>query len=161
MLITDIYPLTSTPRFRGELLNNPTNMRPGNPPIPWLGLSPVQTDSGFAQFISPDYGYRAAAITMRTHATNTRNIPFTLAKAITIWAPPEENDTDKYIANVSQWTGIITTDVIDVLNMSTMLSLLAAITREEQGRCIYPTALIQHGLTMVAGWHDAPADMAV
>ena len=33
-------------------------------------------------------------------------LTLTIAQAITKWAPPEQNDTAAYIANVCEWTGL-------------------------------------------------------
>ena len=55
------------------------------------------------QFESIEYGLRAAFVLLRTysakyHANCIRDI-------ISRWAPPTENDTERYIRNVCQWTG--------------------------------------------------------
>lgn len=39
----------------------------------------------------------------------------TVAQALNEWAPPVENQTNAYIANVCKWTGCKPTDIIDSL----------------------------------------------
>jgi hypothetical protein len=160
--LSTVYPLTDTPTHRGELNNNPCNIDRGIPPIPWLGLAPASmqhADPRFAVFIAPEYGFRAAAINMRTHAARTR--PFTLAAAISIWAPPNENDTKNYLRNVSTWTSYQSTTVVDTTRLDMMVKLLTAICRQEQGRCIYPSEMVEHGLLLAGGWQMLPTDAKV
>jgi hypothetical protein len=152
------------------MLNNPTNMQRTDPLIPWLGLAVPQTDVRFLKFIDPAYGYRAAMKALRTHAERTilqGNI-FCITTAITVWAPPnkpgapqDNNNTRAYIENVALWSQIRPAAPLDVTDMEMMMALLTAITRQEQGRVIYPADLIQHGLSMLEGWRVTPAQEMV
>ena len=74
---------------RGIRNNNPLNIRRGKDQ--WQGLRAQQTDASFCQFERLEYGWRAA---------------FYLRAIINKWAPPQENLTSTYIANVSRLTGI-------------------------------------------------------
>ena len=70
----------------------------------WKGQRTEQTDKSFVQFKSLEYGLRAAFVLLRTysikyHANCIRDI-------ISRWAPPSENNTEQYIRNVCQWTGL-------------------------------------------------------
>ena len=94
----------------GELNNNPLNIRKV-PGTHWKGELPQSTpplggDGGglFVRFESMEWGLRAAFVLLRTysakyHANCIRDI-------ISRWAPPTENDTEKYIKNVCLWTGL-------------------------------------------------------
>ena len=71
---------------RGIRNHNPLNIRRSKDL--WKGMAEVQTDRAFVQFKSLEWGWRAA---------------FYL---LTRWAPPNENNTQAYIENVSRLTGI-------------------------------------------------------
>ena len=59
----------------------------------------------FCQFKSLDYGWRAAFYLLtRTYYHKYRL--YTIRTIIRRWAPPGENNTEAYIANVSRLTGI-------------------------------------------------------
>ena len=56
----------------------------------------------------------------------------TLAEIIETWAPAiDNNDTKKYIANVSKWTGFTPHQVLDLTDTDTLRALTAAIVRQE------------------------------
>ena len=91
---------------RGELNCNPLNIR-RVAGTTWKGsLTPDPSPKGegrFVQFESVEYGIRAAFVLLHTysakyHANCIRDI-------ISRWAPPTENDTERYIQNVCLWTG--------------------------------------------------------
>ena len=64
-----------------------------------------QTDASFCQFETLEYGWRAAFYLLtRTYYHKYRL--FTIRAIISKWAPPHENKTEAYIANVSKLTGI-------------------------------------------------------
>ena len=85
----------------GVRLNNPLNIR-HNAANNWDGQ--IGSDGGFSQFESVGHGYRAADKLLdnygKLHGIST------LAGAIDRWAPPNENDTAKYIEDVASWTGL-------------------------------------------------------
>ena len=73
----------------------------------WKGsLTPAPSPRGegrFVQFESMEYGLRAAFVLLRTYSTKYKlNC---VRDIISRWAPPTENDTERYIRNVCQWTG--------------------------------------------------------
>ena len=78
---------------RGIKNNNPANIR--RSASKWLGLSYIQSDKQFCQFISMSYGIRAFFMLMRTyrykyHCMTPRSI-------LTRFAPASENNLDAYI----------------------------------------------------------------
>ena len=82
---------------RGIRNNNPLNIRIGNT---WLGEVPNPTDSDFEQFVSPEYGLRAAFCILRRYIRRYgRN---TVRKIVHSWAPSSENNCDAYIKIVCQ-----------------------------------------------------------
>ena len=88
---------------RGIRNNNPLNIRRSKDQ--WKGLRAVQADASFCQFETLEYGWRAAFYLLtRTYYHKYRL--FTIRAIINKWAPPMENKTEAYIANVSRLTGI-------------------------------------------------------
>ncbi len=81
---------------RGIRNNNPLNIRRGG--SAWVGLKKRQTDKDFCQFVTIDYGYRAAFKLMQTYFEKygVRS----MADLIGRWAPPAENRTAEYVATV-------------------------------------------------------------
>ena len=88
---------------RGIRNNNPLNIRRSKDQ--WKGLADAQTDHAFCPFKSLEYGWRAAFYLLtRTYYHKYRL--YTIRTIIRRWAPPGENNTEAYIANVSRLTGI-------------------------------------------------------
>ena len=88
------------------LNNNPLNIRKV-PGTHWQGsLTPAPSPRGegrFVQFESIEFGLRAAFVLLRTYSTKYKlNC---IRDIISRWAPPTENDTERYIRNVCLWTG--------------------------------------------------------
>lgn len=79
------------PLPRGIRNNNPLNIRLGDN---WQGLRQEQTDKAFCQFISMEYGLRAAFIILFNYLKKKVDTP---DKIIKRWAPPSENKTESYI----------------------------------------------------------------
>ena len=88
---------------RGIRNNNPLNIRRSKDK--WKGLRAVQSDASFCQFETLEWGWRAAFYLLtRTYYHKYRL--YTIRAIISKWAPPNENNTKAYIANVSKLTGI-------------------------------------------------------
>jgi len=83
----------------GYKQNNPGNIR--NSPDVFDGE--VKSLSGFKTFSDMKFGYRALAIVLYNIFKRGED---TIAKIITTYAPPSENDTAGYIAFVGKNTGI-------------------------------------------------------
>lgn len=79
------------PLPRGIRNNNPLNIRLGDN---WQGLRQEQTDKAFCQFVSMEYGLRAAFIILFNYLKKKVDTP---DKIIKRWAPPTENKTESYI----------------------------------------------------------------
>ena len=96
---------------RGIRNNNPLNIR--RSADKWKGLSRTQSDPSFCQFESLEYGWRAAFYLLtRTYYHKYRL--YTIRGIISKWAPPIENETQTYIANVSRLTGIASDEPIGI-----------------------------------------------
>ena len=88
---------------RGIRNNNPLNVRRSKDK--WQGMKALQTDSQFCQFETMAYGWRAAFVLLTRTYYHTYRL-FTIRAIISRWAPPNENNTKRYIENVSRFTGI-------------------------------------------------------
>ena len=96
---------------RGIRNNNPLNIRRSKDQ--WKGLKAQQTDTQFCQFESLEYGWRAAFYLLtRTYYHKYRL--YTIRMIINKWAPPNENQTSKYIENVCRLTGIAPDEPIGI-----------------------------------------------
>lgn len=124
---------------RGLRNNNPLNIRKTN--NPWLGKIKDGTDPAFEQFVSMDYGIRAAFINCRTIIKRTKSC--TVEKLIKIWAPPSENNTIVYIHRVCETAGFIPQERLEFRNKSQMCKLLHAMTIVECGQPLSMTIFEQ------------------
>ena len=132
---------------RGIRLNNPTNLRHSS--SKWQGAAPIQDDPEFVRYISVEYGFRSATRTLLTYEKRGHN---TVAEIVSHWAPSTENDTEKYIADVCNWTGFDRDQILDIDDCETTLPLLRAMARKETGK-IFPDRVILDGMRM-AGVHN-------
>lgn len=114
---------------RGLRNNNPLNIRRNA--TKWEGLSKEQSDNSFFCFIAPEWGYRAAIITLRNYCRKHRQR--TLRAWIERWAPPVENDTEAYIKCVCRRTGFSEAFEPDIDNKEQMISIVAAMSFMENG----------------------------
>ena len=88
---------------RGIRNNNPLNIRKSKDK--WKGLRAQQQDAAFCQFENMEWGWRAAFWLLTRTYYHTYRL-FTIRTIVQKWAPPHENNTASYIANVSKLTGI-------------------------------------------------------
>ncbi|MGF7408512.1 hypothetical protein [Providencia alcalifaciens] len=110
---------------RGGRNNNPGNLRISD--NIWDGQ--IGDDGEFVQFASPEHGVRALGKNLITY----RNKGFvTVNQIINRWAPKKDgNDTEGYIAFVSQRMGVDPNVPIDVTNIDTLKSITTAIMQQE------------------------------
>lgn len=114
---------------RGLRNNNPLNIRKGSV---WVGMKHEQKDDSFVQFVSMEYGIRAAFVLLRTYIVNRKLN--TIRLIISRWAPSSENDTEAYIANVVKWSGIPDNYILSIYDREIMINLFQAMCRMENGR---------------------------
>ncbi len=112
---------------RGLRNNNPLNIRHSSDK--WQGRAKMQTDPAFVQFVSMAYGYRAAFVLLRTYRQKYGYN--TLRKIIGRWAPPNENDTERYLQNVARWSGIDPDKPIAGHDANTYIAIVSAMSRME------------------------------
>ena len=113
---------------RGIRNNNPLNIRIGNT---WLGERQNPTDPAFEEFVSIEYGYRAAFLILRRYIRRYKRQ--TIAAIISTWAPPSENATQRYIDFVANKMGIAPDVPILFEDKETMTQLVAAMQMMECG----------------------------
>lgn len=135
--------------------NNPGNIVKGEP---WQGLMPTNemtpdqsAEQRFCVFKSPQWGFRAMAVTLITYydarkAKDGSRID-TIAEVITRWAPPNENDTVAYIRAVEK-AHVKGQDTIDMHNYNDLAPLVKAIAIHECGGWFFDDHDLEAGLRM-------------
>lgn len=113
---------------RGYRNKNPGNIRHGSK---WQGLAPNQTDAGFCQFVSHEYGIRAIYKLMQTYQ-NKYGLN-SIEAIINRYAPPNENHTQNYINRCAADLGISRDARINTGDMKTLIALAKAIVSVELG----------------------------
>ena len=121
--------------------NNPGNIR-YNEANNWNGQT--GQNAGYVVFSEPVYGIRALAkLLSNYHAWYGMD---TVNAIINKWAPPAENDTAAYVADVSQRVGVTPTETLDFATQ--LPDLVKAIIWHENGQQPYSDALIAQGVAM-------------
>lgn len=115
---------------RGLRNNNPGNIRNNSDRFNFE-IRP-STDPSFKQFYTMYYGYRAMFVILRNYK-KMYGLD-TIRKMITRWAPPKENDTAAYIAEVSRASGIPADDPVNIDDREQMIRIVAAMSKVENGR---------------------------
>lgn len=141
--------LPSTPR--GIRNYNPGNIERNT--TRWQGMAQDQSsDPRFIVFSHPVWGIRAIARTLITYQDKYQLR--TVRRIIQRWAPDQENDTNAYVASVCKRLGAGPDEALDVYDYRTMLELVRAIVRHENGPGPLPDgdwygeALLAEGLAL-------------
>lgn len=110
----------STKRTLADRNNNPGNIRP-------VG------GKGFRFFESAMDGWEAMKKQLMRYFTGktTGKALQTISDIVSTWAPPSENDTGKYIADISKWMGVDPKAVLNLNNPQVMTSLMQSMARKE------------------------------
>lgn len=105
------------------------------------GVTAGPNAGGFESFATPQDG--VSAIVQKLHRWSTEGVATemnptggplqSLRQIITVWAPPNENDTTDLIARASKLTGFAPDDRLDLNQPSTMAKVTEAIIRNEHG----------------------------
>ena len=128
-LALNLFLLEKMKVSRGLRNNNPLNIRRNG--TKWEGLSKEQSDNSFFCFIAPEWGYRAAIITLRNYF-RVHNLK-SIREWVERWAPPVENNTEAYIKCVCKRTGFSDAFEPDIYNKEQMLPIVAAMSFMENG----------------------------
>ena len=141
---------------RGIRNNNPLNIRRSKDL--WMGLRAQQTDASFCQFESLEYGWRAAFYLL-TRTYYHKYKLFTIRAIINKWAPPNENQTSKYIENVCRLTGIGPDESIGIPSDQPQrwMAVGVAMAIQENGtesldRSTLVALLLGENFAMLRGW---------
>lgn len=113
--------------------NNPLNIRKTKDS--WLGA--VGSEKGFVKFKTMMYGIRAAWRIIRNYLNHGY---CTVDAIINRWAPPSENDTDKYVSFVCSKSGFYPESNI--------------ITDDDIYRILAPMCLMESGFVLKRGFFD-------
>jgi hypothetical protein len=103
----------------------------------WQGLMPfermtdAQRHERFATFQSAEWGFRALVVLLRNYKL-LYGLD-TVRKIINRFAPPSENNTERYMNFVSLRLGVGPDDKIDVTNPDTMFKLAKSVAIDETG----------------------------
>lgn len=126
---------------RGFVNNNPGNIRLSS--TTWRG-EVKGSDPDFVTFDLPENGIRAMAKVLLNYQVihGLRTVEAIIAR----WAPPVENATDAYAADVAQRMGVAPEDRIDLADPATLSALVQAIIRHENGSQPYDVAIINRGI---------------
>lgn len=95
---------------RGIRNNNPLNLRLTK--INWVGKVPnsQNSDKAFEQFVDVKYGFRAAA---KDLVSDFKKGKTSIQLLINEFAPPHENNTNSYAANVAKYVGFNVDAIMD------------------------------------------------
>ncbi|MDE1901002.1 MAG: structural protein P5 [Alphaproteobacteria bacterium] len=136
--------MTTTIPSRGMRNNNPGNIRKSKDP--WQGLAEQQTDADFFVFQSPIYGIRAIARTLITY--QDKYGLQTVNDLIGRWAPPNENQTNAYVAEVVAKTGFTASQSVNMHSYTDLKPVVKAIILQENGQQPYTDAQIDKALVL-------------
>lgn len=133
---------------RGVRNNNPGNLERLNPRAGWNGALPDDqlTDPRFEQFTTATWGLRALGMTLLAY--QLRHGCRTPRTLIDRWAPPIENDTTSYVAQVALALGVGPDDRVDLCNPADLQRAVVAIIRRENGQQPYPDDLISSAIAL-------------
>ena len=134
----------------GERNNNPGNLYASN--IAWNGLADPPDDGTFAIFTDPVYGIRAMAKTLSAY--QFKHGISTIADMIARYSPGNgagntPASTTNYAAFVAAAVGVAPTDPVDITG--NLQTIVPAMITFEQGRNIYPSALINGAISAALG----------
>lgn len=116
---------------RGIRNCNPLNIRIGNT---WLGERANPDDTEFEQFVTMEFGLRAAFLILRRYIR--RYHLNTIELIVSRWSPVSENNTKAYINSVGQAMNRAVDIPILFEDKETMCALVAAMAKHENGEPI-------------------------
>lgn len=116
---------------RGLRNNNPCNLK-SSKNTKWDGQ--IGSDGKFIIFESPEYGIRACAKNLKNY--QHKNGLDTLRSMVYRMGPPHENDTKKYVRNLSNIVGVSPDEKINVLKH--LPEIIKGIIFLENGKMPYP-----------------------
>jgi hypothetical protein len=116
---------------RGFRNNNPGNIRISN--TKWNGKLGNNTDGSFEQFETMELGVRAMIVLIRNYI-NKKKLD-NIEKIINVYAPGNENNTEKYIEVVELLSGIKKDETI-TFDREIIEKIILAMIYVENGRAL-------------------------
>jgi hypothetical protein len=126
---------------RGLRNNNPGNIESGRFAATVQGFQ--GSDGRFAQYATPEQGIQAADKLLTSYAGRGLN---TVNGIVNRWAPPTENNTGAYVAQVAKELGVDPNQPLDMNNWEVRQKLIAAKIRVENGKQPYSEDVFQRAL---------------
>jgi len=126
---------------RGLRNNNPGNIESGRFAATVQGFQ--GSDGRFAQYATPEQGIQAADKLLTSYAGRGLN---TVNGIVNRWAPPTENNTGAYVAQVAKELGVDPNQPLDMNNWEVRQKLIAAKIRVENGKQPYAEDVFQRAL---------------
>lgn len=130
---------------RGLRNNNPFNLEDDGV-TQWEGLDTPRNDGPYLRFINASYGIRAGGRNVSNYILLDGIAP-TVAAIISRFAPPSENNTPAYIADVASQLGVGQNTPIQVPGAD-LFRLAKAIISHENGLNPYSDDMIAAALAM-------------
>lgn len=133
--------------------NNPGNILRTN--IAWEGLqaedamtSEQRAEDRYCVFKAPKWGFRALALDLDTKWHRGLH---SVRQIISVYAPPNENDTDAYIAAVCRMMGVGPDDRLQLDDPAQLASFCRAIAVHEAGGWMFSDADLAEGVRLALG----------
>lgn len=147
---SDVERAIFTPDFSATLTRGERNNNPGNivkSDIFWQGEI-TGADGRFETFQKPEYGIRAIARVVKNYAAKYGLN--TVRGIINRYAPPVENNTNAYVAAVANELGVSPDTPLNLSDFNTLLALVTAIIRHENGRVAYSPSFLTYAVSLAA-----------
>lgn len=137
---------------RGIRNHNPGNIE-RSATNKWQGRMPREQmtaeqreEKRFEVFASPAWGIRALCVLLINYFD--RHGCDTVRKIITRWAPPNENDTEAYVAQVASAAGVGSDSFVNLHEYRRLRPIVEAIIRHENGQQPYTSDQLEEGLRL-------------
>jgi uncharacterized protein (TIGR02594 family) len=103
------------------------------------------SDKRFRTFETPEHGIAATLSLLQKYAGKGRD---SVEKIVSAWAPPSENNTAKYIKDVSKLLGVKPTDTLNLDDPKMIANVAYAIIKKENGRVPYKKEQFEKALAL-------------
>lgn len=135
---------------RGFRNNNPGNID-HNPANKWQGQLPHDSniEQRFCRFESAEYGIRALFKLLRNYQTNPKLQLHTIREIINRYAPPNENETERYIRFVAEKLGVSADATISTQDKKILFALAEGVIQMENGQQPYSEAMFNRAFEML------------
>lgn len=138
--------MSNKPTPRGVRNNNPGNI--DRTRTVWQGedrsADALRREPRFCVFLTPQAGFRALAKTLLTY--QRKHGLRTVRDIIGRWAPPVENNTRAYVAQVAREVGVGETEIVSFDKEVLLERLVTSIARHENGGLFWPASVIKAGV---------------